>query len=204
MMRVKYVDKGQAWVTIAVSAVMDFLGLLAIPVFLMVGCNLIDYITGLIASKYRDEQINSYKGMRGIVKKVCMWLLVVVGSMADVLIRYAAETMGLNFQIPFIVATLVAVWIVVNEIISILENMIDIGIDLPPFLMPIAKRIKKEIEEVGEDKEKRTVISSSFLYLSFLFIFFHFWGNSSEYHLKNPHIYFSRRTFLLFLHLLNT
>lgn len=46
-------------------------------------------------------------------------------------------------------ATLVAVWIVVNEIISILENMIDIGIDLPPFLMPIVKRIKKEVEEAG-------------------------------------------------------
>ena len=132
---------------------MDFLGILAIPVFLMVGCNLIDYITGLIASKYRQEQINSYKGMRGIVKKVCMWLLVVVGAMVDVLIKYATQTMGFNIQIPFIVATLVAVWIVVNEIISILENLVDIGIALPPFLMPIVKRIKKEVEELGESED---------------------------------------------------
>lgn len=149
MMRVKHVDKGQAWATIALSAVMDFLGVLAIPVFLMVGCNIIDYITGLVASKYRNEQVSSYKGMRGIVKKVCMWLLVVVGAMIDALIKYTAQTMGLGFQIPFIIATLVAVWIVVNEVISILENMIDIGVDLPPFLMPIVKRIKKEVEEVG-------------------------------------------------------
>lgn len=149
-MKIKNADKGQAWVTIAVSAVMDFLGILAIPVFLMVGCNIIDYITGLIASKYRDEQLNSYKGIRGIVKKVCMWLLVVVGAVVDELIRYATQTMGFNIQIPFIVATLVAVWIIVNEIISILENLVDIGIDLPPFLMPIIKRIKKEIEEVGQ------------------------------------------------------
>ncbi len=153
-MKVKNIDKGQAWVTIAVSAIMDFLGILAIPVFLMVGCNLIDYITGLIASKYREEQLNSYKGIRGIVKKVCMWLLVVVGAMVDELIMYTTQTMGFNIQIPFIVATLVAVWIVVNEIISILENLVDIGIDLPPFLMPIVKRIKKEVEEVGEDKER--------------------------------------------------
>lgn len=154
MMGVKHMDKAQAWVTIVVSAVMDFLGILAIPVFLMVGCNLIDYITGLIASKYRDEQVSSYKGIRGIAKKVCMWLLVVVGAVVDELIRYATQTMGLSFQIPFIVATLVAVWIVVNEIISILENLVDIGIDLPPFLMPIVKWIKKEVEEVGENKEK--------------------------------------------------
>ena len=150
MMRVKHMDKTQAWVTIAVSAVMDFLGILAIPVFLMVGCNLIDYITGLIASKYRNEKMNSYKGMRGIAKKVCMWLLVVVGAIVDELIKYATQTMGFNIQIPFIVATLVAVWIVVNEIISILENIVDIGIDLPPFLMPIVKRIKKEVEEVSK------------------------------------------------------
>lgn len=153
-MRVKSTGKTQAWVTIAVSAVMDFLGILAIPVFLMIGCNLIDYITGLIASKYRDEQVSSYKGMRGIVKKVCMWLLVVVGAVIDELIQYTAQTMGVNFQIPFIVATLVAVWIVVNEVISILENMIDIGVTLPPFLMPIVKRIKKEVEEAGEDNKK--------------------------------------------------
>lgn len=104
MTRVKHTDKSQVWITMAVSAVMDFLGILAIPIFLMVGCNLIDYITGLIASKYRQEQINSYKGMRGIIKKVCMWLLVVVGAMVDVLIRYAAETMGLAIQIPFILS----------------------------------------------------------------------------------------------------
>ena len=60
MMRVKHTDKTQAWVTIIISAIMDFLGILAIPVFLMVGCNLIDYITGLIASKYRNEKMNSY------------------------------------------------------------------------------------------------------------------------------------------------
>lgn len=154
MMRVKHVDKTQTWVTIAVSAVMDFLGILAIPVFLMVGCNLIDYITGLMASKRRKEQINSYKSIWGIIKKVCMWILVVIGAVVDVLIRYTTQTMGFNVQIPFIVATLVAVWIVVNEIISILENIVDIGIDLPPFLMPIVKRIKKEVEEVGESEEK--------------------------------------------------
>lgn len=147
-------DKIKAVLIVVISAIMDLLGILAIPVFLMVGCNLIDYITGLMASKYREEQISSYKGMRGIIKKVCMWLLIIVGAMVDALIRYAISTMGLSIQIPFIVATLVAVWIVVNEIISILENIIDIGVELPPFLMPIVKRIKKEVEEVGDDKEK--------------------------------------------------
>ncbi len=142
-------DKIKTVLIVAVSIVMDFLGILAIPVFLMVGCNIIDYITGLMASKYREEQISSYKGIRGITKKVCMWLLVVVGSFIDVIINYAAQYMGIGFKIPFIVATFVAVWIVANEIISILENIIDIDEKIiPPFLMPIVRRIKKEIETV--------------------------------------------------------
>ena len=45
----------------------------------MVSCNVIDYITGLMASDRRGKEITSYKGLRGIRKKVCMWLLVVVG-----------------------------------------------------------------------------------------------------------------------------
>ena len=142
-------DKIKTVLIVAVSIVMDFLGILAIPVFLMVGCNIIDYITGLMASKYREEQISSYKGIRGITKKVCMWLLVVVGSFIDVIINYAAQYMGIGFKIPFIVATFVAVWIVVNEMLSILENIIDIGVVLPPFLMPIVRLIRKEVESVA-------------------------------------------------------
>lgn len=51
-------------------------------------------------------------------------------------------------------ATVVAVWLVVNEIISILENMIDIGVDMPPFLLPIVKYIKKKTEETAMVKEE--------------------------------------------------
>ena len=147
-------DKVKSILIIVISAIMDFLGILAIPVFLMVACNIIDYITGLMASKYRKEQISSYKGIRGISKKVCMWLLVLVGSFIDVIINYAAEYMGIGFKIPFIVATFVAAWIVVNEMISILENMIDIGVELPPFLMPIVKLLRREVETaIGENEQ---------------------------------------------------
>lgn len=142
-------DKIKTTLIIIISAIMDFLGILAIPVFLMVACNIIDYITGLMASKYREEQISSYIGIRGITKKVCMWLLVLVGSFIDIIINYTVEYMGIGFKIPFIVATFVAVWIVVNEMLSILENIIDIGVALPPFLMPIVRLIRKEVESVA-------------------------------------------------------
>lgn len=59
-----------------------------------------------------------------------------------------AKVVDVSF--PFIVATIVAVWIICNEIISILENMLDIGVELPLFLMPLVKYIKKQVEEKGE------------------------------------------------------
>lgn len=146
-------DKIKATVIAVVSALMSWLGILAIPVFLLVGCNVIDYVTGLLAAKYRTEDINSYKSIRGIIKKVCMWLLVVVGAWLDILINYAIHTAGIALTIPFVVSTVVAVWLVVNEMISILENMLDIGVDMPPVLMPVVRYIKKQVEHTAKIEE---------------------------------------------------
>lgn len=144
-------------VIMVMSALMSWLGILAVPVFMMVGCNVIDYITGLLAVPYRTETVSSYKGIRGIIKKVCQWLLVLVGAWIDILINYAIECAGIEFSMPFVVATIVAVWLVVNEIISILENMLDIGVRMPPFLLPIVKYIRKQVEDktqITDEEEK--------------------------------------------------
>ncbi len=148
-------DKVKATVIAALSVLMSWLGILAIPVFLLVGCNLIDYVTGLVAAKYRqDGGISSYKSIRGIFKKIGMWLLIIVGSFMDILIQYAVECVGLGLTVPFVVATVVAVWLVVNEIISILENLMDIGVNMPPFLMPVVKYIKKQVEDKAKLAEQ--------------------------------------------------
>lgn len=125
---------------------MSALGILAIPVMLLITCNVIDYITGLIASKFRNQEIDSYKGIRGIAKKICMWLLVGVGVIVDQLLSYSADVAGITLPFTFLVACIVAVWLVCNEIISILENINDIGVTLPPFLQPIVKNLKKQVE----------------------------------------------------------
>ena len=129
-----------------------FLGHLAIPIYVLVACNVVDYLTGLMAAPKRGEKPNSYKGLNGIAKKVCMWLLVLVGALIDILINYAAEYVSPGFIEPFIVAIVVALWLSFNEMISILENIRDIGVKLPPFLLKLVKLLKKKTEEVV-DKE---------------------------------------------------
>lgn len=118
-------------------------------------CNVIDYITGLMAAPYRAEGgISSYRSMKGIMKKVTTWLLVVVGAIIDQLLIYASTTLGFTPPLSFLVACIVAIWIICNEIISILENMIDIGVDIPAFLLPLVKNIKSQAEYLPGYEEK--------------------------------------------------
>lgn len=120
-------DRIKAIVVAIGSLLMSALGVLAVPVLLLVTCNFIDYITGLIASKFRNQEIDSYKGIRGIAKKICMWLLVGVGVIVDQLLSYSADVAGITLPFTFLVACVVAIWLICNEIISILENINDIG-----------------------------------------------------------------------------
>ena len=134
-------------VTAFFAMISSLLGVLYVPVLLMVACNVIDYVTGLMAVGSREEKLSSYKGMRGITKKVCMWLLVVVGAIVDMLVKHACTVAGIDIHLDFLVACVVCIWIICNELLSILENISDIGVPLPPFLMPIIEMIKKQTEE---------------------------------------------------------
>lgn len=149
-------DKEKTIFITVFGTIFSAMKILAVPVFLLLGCNLIDYLTGIAAANYREEKVSSYKGIRGIIKKVCMWLLIVVGWMMDVLLQYATVTMGLALNLPFIVATVVSVWLICNEIISILENMIDMDVDIPPFLMPLVHMIKQQTQKKIETKKEET------------------------------------------------
>lgn len=140
-------------VTALLSALFAWLGIIAVPFLLLVLLQLIDYGTGLAAAKCRSEKISSYKSFRGIVKKVCMWLLVVVGGVMDWLITYAANNIGIQIGVSFVCAIVVCAWLMCNEIISVLENMIDIGVKMPPFLLKLAKRIKGDIEKRADTEE---------------------------------------------------
>ena len=140
-------DKVKAAFVAAFSVIFGWLGILAVPVLILAGLNFTDYITGILASKRRNELVTSDKGLWGIVKKVGMWILVGLGWAMDVLINYAGQYVGMSIKLSFVVATIVAVWLICNEIISILENLLDIGVAMPPFLIPLAKMIKGQVED---------------------------------------------------------
>lgn len=128
----------------------SWLGVLAIPVYVLVACNIMDYITGLAAAHRRNQKVSSYVGVLGIAKKVCMWLLIAVGAVVDWLLLYCGASLGFEIHLSMLAASLVAVWLIINEIISILENIGDIGVPLPGFLTKIVQGLKSKIEGAEE------------------------------------------------------
>lgn len=133
------------------TALSAWLGILAIPMYLLITVNVIDYGTGLAAAKYRNQKINSAIGFHGIAKKVCMWLLVGVGVIVDILLMYAAEQVGIVLNFGYAVGSLAAIWLICNELISVLENVADIDVKLPPFLMHVVNRLKHQVENKAEE-----------------------------------------------------
>ena len=137
------------------GALTSLLGVLAVPIYILVCANVIDYLTGLLAAPSRGQKRSSKIGARGITRKVCMWLLIAVGVLIDDLIIYTAGTVGLTMPFTFLIACIVTIWLCANEIISILENIGDIlGEDMPKFLLPIVKNIRSQVEEKINVKEE--------------------------------------------------
>ena len=125
------------------------LGVLYVPFGLLLGSNIIDYFTGLAASKVNGQKITSDKSFIGIVKKVMMYILIFVGFGIDCMISYVAVTLHIEMKFPMLFAAMVASWLVINELISITENCQSAGVTIP-ILSPVLKIIKKEIESVAD------------------------------------------------------
>lgn len=131
-----------------------WMGVLAVPVYLLVVTNVIDYATGIAASVCRKEAVSSCRGIRGIIKKVCMWLLVAVGAIIDILAAYTAEQAGITLPFGYAAASLAAIWLICNELLSVLENISQTGVQLPPFLEKMISYLKVQVENLpGENKK---------------------------------------------------
>lgn len=130
------------------STITSHLGTLAIPIYILILSSFTDYITALLATENRGQKKSSAVGIKGIIKKICMMLLVFVGVLLDQLVKYTSQTVGISIPFNFFIACIVAIWLCANEILSILENLKDIlGDDMPSFLIQITKNIRSQIQD---------------------------------------------------------
>lgn len=125
------------------------LGILFPILSLLLVAMVLDYCTGLLAAKY-EGNIQSRKGMWGIVKKVMYAVAVAVAIMVDWTLITVASHVGISIPIQVFFSLAVAIWLICNELISILENLVRMEVELPGFLQNVVKNFKVVVEKQGE------------------------------------------------------
>lgn len=139
-------NKGlQAAFSAAAAFLAIYLGMITVPLILLTLVMLADYITG-IAAAYTFRTLSSKRGLRGIFKKLGYIVLVGVAMCIDYLLYSGLSAMNIDTGTGSWFGLLVCFWLIINELISIIENLIQLDVPIPPFLSGIIKRLKDRIE----------------------------------------------------------
>lgn len=101
-----------------------------------------DYVTGLIKAAIKHE-LSSEIGWKGLLKKVCTFLLVAVATVADNVINGTHGALR----------AAVIMYYIANEALSIAENAGEMGVPIPPKLKNALQQLKSHGEEPEENKE---------------------------------------------------
>lgn len=94
----------------------------------------IDYLTG-VGSAYYNKKVSSKKGLKGIIKKFCYFLIVALAVVIDNLMGQSG-----------VIRTLVIYFFVANDGISIIENMAEMDVKLPKKLIESLEDLKHKSE----------------------------------------------------------
>ena len=123
-----------------------------VPLVVLVAAMMLDYATGL-AKAYSAGELSSRVGIRGILKKLGYLVIVAVAGMLDWLIRYGAAALGWEWAPEFLVSSVVIVWLIINELLSILGNVEAIGVPVPAFLRKLLGRLQVSTEAKADTEE---------------------------------------------------
>lgn len=127
-----------------VTAVSGFLGGMDGIMYTLLAFISIDYVTGVMAAAKKRE-LSSEVGFWGIVKKVCMIVLVGVAHFIDVYVMRSGD----------IFRAAVALYYIGNEGLSLLENIESLGVKLPGRLVYALRQIRDENEGGPENSRQQ-------------------------------------------------
>lgn len=135
----------QATVSVALGALAAYFNVLLVPLTILIVVMIIDYATGM-TSAWKSGELESKTGLIGILKKVSYLVLVAVGGVVDYLISVGLAAADVEISITYCCGLIVCVWLIINELISILENLSELGTPIPKFLVNIVRRLKNTVE----------------------------------------------------------
>ena len=108
----------------------------------------LDYLTGMVRAAYTGS-LNSRIGLTGILKKLGYCAMVAAAVLFDWAVQQGSSLLGLHNPISGWFALLVLLWLIVNELISVLENLGELNLPLPGFFYTILQRLRRQVEDTA-------------------------------------------------------
>lgn len=144
----------QAVIAVALGGLSAYMRLMFVPLVVLLGVMIVDYMSGMLKAWGNDE-LSSKVGLRGIVKKLCYLMLVCVAGVVDWLIYSGLRQVGITLNFGFCFGLIVTIWLIINELISILENLDALHVPMPKFLKNIVKHLKNAVEVKAAESEEK-------------------------------------------------
>ena len=148
--------KERSWhalIAVALGGLSAYMRVMFVPLVVLLGVMIVDYMSGMLKAWGNDE-LSSRVGLRGIVKKLCYLMLVCVAGVVDWLIYSGLRQVGITLNFGFCFGLIVTIWLIINELISILENLEALHVPMPGFLSKIIKHLQTAVEVRAESDEK--------------------------------------------------
>ena len=148
--------KERSWhalIAVALGGLSAYMRVMFVPLVVLIGVMIVDYMSGMLKA-WGNEELSSRVGLRGIVKKLCYLMLVCVAGVVDWLIYSGLRQVGITLNFGFCFGLIVTIWLIINELISILENLEALKVPMPGFLSKIIKHLQTAVEVRAESDEK--------------------------------------------------
>lgn len=140
----------RALIAVALGGLSAYMRVMFVPLVVLIAVMIIDYMSGMLKA-WGNEELSSRVGLRGIVKKLSYLMLVCVAGVVDWLLWSGLRQVGISLDFGFCFGLIVTIWLIINELISILENLEALKVPMPAFLKKIIKHLKSAVEVMGDN-----------------------------------------------------
>lgn len=115
---------------------------------------ILDVVTGISKAKI-THTTNSNRGFKGFWRKMSYILSIFFGVFLDLIFHYLDNMEILKISDKLSFGSIIGIYIILNECISVCENLRDCGVKLPRFISSMLKDAEKSIDQGKEMKTKK-------------------------------------------------
>lgn len=145
-----FVDKYNAVIGAAVTALTAIFGAYWYVFAALLVLNIIDWLTGWVKARKKKEE-SSKIGAVGAVKKLGYWAVVLVAFLiASTFVHFGNDMLHVDLSFLNLIGWWVLAMLIVNEARSILENLVELGYKIPNVLIK-GLAVTEKLIEAGID-----------------------------------------------------